>query len=144
MKSLVVKRSIVIDGQKTSVSLEDAFWESLREVAQQRGDSLSRLVTGIDASRQSANLSSALRYLFLGFTRINLFSEAKRLSSRKSLFSKAAGSASDRFANFWSEVVEARKGPCPTQAGTEKNLPVAVGPSRSPVSYPPKMVARGC
>ena len=67
MKSLVIKRSIVIDGHKTSVSLEDAFWKSLREIAHERGSSLSHLVTGIDAGRQAANLSSAIRVFVLEF-----------------------------------------------------------------------------
>ena len=41
MKSLIVKRSIVIDGHKTSVSLEDVFWNALRDIAHARGESLS-------------------------------------------------------------------------------------------------------
>jgi predicted DNA-binding ribbon-helix-helix protein len=61
------KRSIVIDGHKTSVSLEDAFWKSLREIAHECGDSLSHLVTGIDASRKNANLSSAVRIFILEY-----------------------------------------------------------------------------
>ena len=44
MKSQVVKRSIVIDGHKTSVSLEDAFWTGLREIAQAQHATLSKLV----------------------------------------------------------------------------------------------------
>jgi predicted DNA-binding ribbon-helix-helix protein len=67
MKSLVVKRSMVIDGHKTSVSLEEAFWKSLREIAHERGETLSRLVSGIDANRKNANLSSALRVFILEF-----------------------------------------------------------------------------
>jgi predicted DNA-binding ribbon-helix-helix protein len=67
MNSLVNKRSIVIGGHKTSVSLEEAFWKSLREIAHQRDETLSHLVSGIDASRQSANLSSAIRVFVLEF-----------------------------------------------------------------------------
>src|ERR1700687_4585264 len=47
MRSTVVKRSVVIAGQKTSVSLEDAFWTALREIAVARGSTLSALVTSI-------------------------------------------------------------------------------------------------
>ena len=65
MKSLVVKRSIVIDGHKTSVSLEEAFWKSLREIAHERHETLSHLVSGIDANRENANLSSAIRVFIL-------------------------------------------------------------------------------
>ena len=66
MKSTVVKRSIVITGHKTSVSLEDAFWEGLKEIADERQLTLSDLVGEIDACRQDANLSSAIRLFVLG------------------------------------------------------------------------------
>jgi predicted DNA-binding ribbon-helix-helix protein len=64
MKSQVVKRSIVIDGHKTSVSLEDAFWTGLREIAQAQDATLSKLVGEIDRTRQG-NLSSAIRLFVL-------------------------------------------------------------------------------
>ena len=67
MKSLVVKRSMLIDGHKTSICLEDAFWECLREIAHGRGNSISHLVTSIDISRETANLSSCLRVFVLEF-----------------------------------------------------------------------------
>jgi predicted DNA-binding ribbon-helix-helix protein len=69
MKSPVVKRSIVIAGHKTSVSLEDAFWKGLKEIASSRNATLSDLVASIDADRQHGNLSSALRLFVLGFYR---------------------------------------------------------------------------
>ena len=65
MKSPVVKRSIVIDGHKTSVSLEAAFWNSMKEISDGRGLTLSALVSGIDAGRQQGNLSSAIRLFVL-------------------------------------------------------------------------------
>ena len=68
MKSLVVKRSIVIGGHKTSVSLEQAFWQAFKEIAILRNMSLSELVMTIDAKR-SGNLSSAIRLFVLEFTR---------------------------------------------------------------------------
>jgi predicted DNA-binding ribbon-helix-helix protein len=61
MKSLVVKHSIAIDGHKTSVSLEEAFWNGLKEIATDRDLTLSELVTVINSGRLNANLSSALR-----------------------------------------------------------------------------------
>lgn len=67
MRSTVVKRSVVIAGHKTSVSLEDAFWKSLREIAGDRGITLSNLVTSIDVERQQGNLSSCLRLFVLDF-----------------------------------------------------------------------------
>jgi predicted DNA-binding ribbon-helix-helix protein len=66
MKSPVVKRSIVIHGHKTSVSLEDAFWQGLKEIAGGRQMTLTDLVTAIDQERQHGNLSSALRLFVLG------------------------------------------------------------------------------
>jgi predicted DNA-binding ribbon-helix-helix protein len=65
MKSPVVKRSIVIAGHKTSVSLEDAFWRSLKEIAVGRHTTLSDLVAAIDTGRQHGNLSSAIRLFVL-------------------------------------------------------------------------------
>ena len=65
MKSTVVKRSIVLAGQKTSVSLEDAFWEGLKDIAKARRITLSDLVGGIDAQREQGNLSSAIRLFVL-------------------------------------------------------------------------------
>ena len=61
LKSRVIKRSIVVAGHKTSVSLEDVFWYALRSIAQNRGLHLSKLVGSIDAERQHGNLSSAIR-----------------------------------------------------------------------------------
>lgn len=65
MKSPVVKRSIVIAGHKTSVSLEDAFWDALKEIAAARRLTLSDLVATIDSSRTQGNLSSAIRLFVL-------------------------------------------------------------------------------
>jgi predicted DNA-binding ribbon-helix-helix protein len=61
LKSRVVKRSLVVGGHKTSVSLEDAFWLELRAIAQSLGVHLSQLVGSIDLERQHSNLSSAIR-----------------------------------------------------------------------------------
>ena len=65
MKSTVVKRSIVVAGHKTSVSLEDAFWKGLKDIAKARRVTLSDLVGGIDTDREHGNLSSALRLFVL-------------------------------------------------------------------------------
>jgi predicted DNA-binding ribbon-helix-helix protein len=65
MKSPVIKRSIVIAGHKTSISLEDAFWHSLKEIAAERCTTLSDLVASVDSGRRHGNLSSALRLFVL-------------------------------------------------------------------------------
>ena len=72
MKSLVVKRSIVVSGHKTSVSLEDAFWTGIKEIASGRNITLSDLVTAVDSERQQGNLSSAIRLFVLDFYRSQL------------------------------------------------------------------------
>jgi len=72
MKSLVVKRSIMVAGHKTSVSLEDAFWEGLKEIARGRNTTLSELVGAIDSERWHGNLSSAIRLFVLYFYRNKL------------------------------------------------------------------------
>jgi len=72
MKSLVVKRSIVVSGHKTSVSLEDAFWSGIKEIASGRNITLSNLVTTVDSDRQQGNLSSAIRLFVLDFYRNQL------------------------------------------------------------------------
>jgi predicted DNA-binding ribbon-helix-helix protein len=72
MKSPVVKRSIVIAGHKTSVSLEDAFWTALKEIAGNREMTMSELVASIDQDRRHGNLSSAIRLFVLDHYRSQL------------------------------------------------------------------------
>ncbi|GAB5445945.1 ribbon-helix-helix domain-containing protein [Gymnodinialimonas sp.] len=56
------KRSLTLQGHRTSVSLEDAFWAELQSIAQERGQSMNALVAEIDAARGvSAGLASAIR-----------------------------------------------------------------------------------
>ena len=79
MKSSVVKRSIVINGHKTSVSLEDAFWTDLKTIARAQQVTLSELVTKIDGAREQNNLSSAIRLFVLRHFR----SEDRRMDVAK-------------------------------------------------------------
>ncbi|HUA51872.1 MAG TPA: ribbon-helix-helix domain-containing protein [Candidatus Sulfotelmatobacter sp.] len=60
----IVKRSVVIAGHQTSVSLEHAFWNALKQAAARRGVTINDLVTRIDSQRQG-NLSSAIRVFLL-------------------------------------------------------------------------------
>jgi predicted DNA-binding ribbon-helix-helix protein len=94
MKSPVVKRSIVIAGHKTSVSLEDAFWKGLKDIASVRDMTLSELVAAIDSERQHGNLSSAIRLFVLDFYR-NQLSDHKtaREGPRDAIEARAASSA---------------------------------------------------
>ena len=61
MSDGIRKRSVLIAGHATSVSLEAEFWEALREIAGARGLSLNALISEIDSTRSGRNLSSALR-----------------------------------------------------------------------------------
>jgi predicted DNA-binding ribbon-helix-helix protein len=66
MKSAgVVKRSVSIAGHSTSVSLEEAFWDALREIARERASSVQALIGEIDSRRAGQNLSSAIRVFVL-------------------------------------------------------------------------------
>ena len=65
MKSAANKRSIRLDGHKTSISLEDAFWTELKEIARFQGVTVSSLVAAIAATRKESNLSSAIRFFVL-------------------------------------------------------------------------------
>jgi predicted DNA-binding ribbon-helix-helix protein len=69
MKSAIIKRSVSLAGHKTSISLEDAFWNYLREVAESRGVSVSVIVAEIQAQDRQTNLSSAIRLFVLEHAR---------------------------------------------------------------------------
>ena len=69
MKSLIRKHAIVINGRKTSISIEDAFWDSLNEIASARGTSVANVISLIDAHHPNTNLSSAIRVTALEFYR---------------------------------------------------------------------------
>jgi predicted DNA-binding ribbon-helix-helix protein len=76
--SLVVKRSIVVGGHRTSVSLEDDFWKTLKEIAHGHRVTLSDLVGSIDSQRAHGNLSSTLRLFVLNHYRQRNSVEADR------------------------------------------------------------------
>jgi predicted DNA-binding ribbon-helix-helix protein len=65
MKTTVFKRSVIIHGHKTSVSLESEFWHCVRQIAAREGTTISDLVSGIDRTRGDSNLSSAIRLFVL-------------------------------------------------------------------------------
>ena len=69
MNSAIVKRSVSLGGHKTSISLEDAFWNYLKEIAEGRGVSVSIIVAEIQAQDRRTNLSSAIRLFVLDFYR---------------------------------------------------------------------------
>jgi predicted DNA-binding ribbon-helix-helix protein len=68
-KSTIVKRSIVIDGHKTSISLEDQFWAELKVIAAEKDVTRSELISMVDHDRQRGSLSSALRLFVLAWYR---------------------------------------------------------------------------
>ena len=95
MKSTVLKRSIVIDRHKTSISIEDAFWAGLKDIARERAVTLSVLVASIDTGRiEGSNLSSAIRVFILDHFRTRL-DKASRRENATGHGAKAAGAVSN-------------------------------------------------
>ena len=94
MKSPVVKRSIVIAGHKTSVSLENAFWMALKEIAIGRNKTLSDLVGEIDTGRPHGNLSSAIRLFVLDHYRAQINGHTIESSDQKPLMVISAAATS--------------------------------------------------
>jgi predicted DNA-binding ribbon-helix-helix protein len=94
MKSPVVKRSIVIAGHKTSVSLEDAFWRGLKEIAITRRMTLSDLVGAIDSERQHGNLSSAIRLFVLDYYQARSNGDGERRPAPGEIMMAPAAAAS--------------------------------------------------
>jgi predicted DNA-binding ribbon-helix-helix protein len=90
MKSPVMKRSIVLAGHKTSVSLEEAFWNGMKDISGQRNVTLSELVGEVDTKRQQGNLSSAIRLFVLDYFKTRAAGEAAPHSSPSSRRSLAA------------------------------------------------------
>jgi len=74
--SAVIKRSLIVGGHKTSVSLEDAFWTELRAIAHGLGVHLSQLVGSIDLERRHSNLSSAIRLFVLEYCKHTTYDDA--------------------------------------------------------------------
>jgi predicted DNA-binding ribbon-helix-helix protein len=70
IKSLVVKQSVRVNGQNSSVSLEGAFWNALKEIAVAQNISTNALVSKIDTERKNANLSSAIRVYIIEHYRL--------------------------------------------------------------------------
>jgi len=68
----VLKRSVSIAGHRTSISLEEPFWEGLREIAERETISVQALIGRIDAERGEQNLSSAIRVFVLNDVRSRL------------------------------------------------------------------------
>ena len=68
LKTLICKRSVILGGRKTSVSIENEFWDGLREIAVSQRLSIAELVTQIARNRDNINLSSSIRlYVFNHF-----------------------------------------------------------------------------
>ena len=78
MKSHIIKRSVVIRGHKTSVSLEQPFWDAFRGIAESERVSTSALLRKVDAERNQANMSSAIRVFVLRHMRTLANAEQRR------------------------------------------------------------------
>jgi predicted DNA-binding ribbon-helix-helix protein len=78
MGRAVKKRALVVGGRNTSVSLEDAFWKGVRDIANERGLTMAGMVELINARREQNNLSSAVRLFVLGFYRERVAEQRQR------------------------------------------------------------------
>lgn len=68
MSARPVKRSLTLRGHRTSVSLEDAFWQAFREIAEAKGRAINDLAAEIDTERGTeSGLASAIRVYVLKF-----------------------------------------------------------------------------
>ena len=65
-KTALRKRSVLISGHQTSISIEDAFWSELKSIRKQKNKSLNQIIGEVD-ERRSGNLSSALRVFILNY-----------------------------------------------------------------------------
>jgi len=74
------KRSIVVNGHKTSITLEDAFFGALKEISKHRRSTLAEIITEVHRTRGEGNLSSALRVFVLDFYRSEAASASPQLS----------------------------------------------------------------
>ena len=89
IKSRGIKRTIYIDGRKTGVSIEDAFWSTLQEIAHAQGATVAQTVTEIDKLRRGGTLSGAIRLFVLEVYRKQLF-DLKEGRITESIFWAAA------------------------------------------------------
>lgn len=69
MQDIPKKRSLTLKGHRTSISLEDAFWSALNDIANKQTKSISELVELIDENRGEAGLSSTIRIYILQYYR---------------------------------------------------------------------------
>jgi predicted DNA-binding ribbon-helix-helix protein len=100
MKSSIVKHSVIVGGHRTRISLEAAFWTALKDIAYERRDSLRHLISSINAERQSANLSSALRVFILEFYKDRFVRQGavfgqREIKRRRPWFTGAGSSKAD-------------------------------------------------
>ena len=100
MKSVVIKRSILSNGRKTSVSLENEFWDALHEIADRRKIALSTLVEQINKERENINLSSAIR--------VFVFNQLRPLNGKKAEPGPHSSRPRAGTPNLWARAVECR------------------------------------
>jgi predicted DNA-binding ribbon-helix-helix protein len=93
MKSLVVKRSVVVAGHKKSVSLEEAFWKSLEDIASYQDMTVSTLLAAIDSERYQGTLSSAIRLFVINFYREQLDIQERNEAIQEAIGRSVPGSS---------------------------------------------------
>jgi len=93
MKSAIVKRSVVLNGHKTSVSLEQQFWDIVRLLAAREQITVSALLRLVDDARTQSNLSSAVRVYVLEQVRAQAGSAFERRPPANMSYAPSLGAA---------------------------------------------------
>lgn len=90
MDSTIIKHSVRVRGRKTSITLEPAFWDVIREAAKAKGVTVAALVSQVDRERTGGNLSSALRVFALGLFRKDL-TEVEHIPAHSAAMASTVG-----------------------------------------------------
>jgi predicted DNA-binding ribbon-helix-helix protein len=85
LRSLVLKRSVLVGRHRTSISLEDIFWNELRAIAKKSNIHLSQLISQIDAEREHCNLSSAIRMFVFQYRAAKIGSDEQTMKDNKQI-----------------------------------------------------------
>jgi len=90
-KSTIIKRSVVLSGKKTSLSVEDEFWTGLKEIATAQGTTISEILTTLSSGRKQGNFSSCLRLFVLDYyvQKARVFTQRKETEEGPAVFISA-------------------------------------------------------
>jgi predicted DNA-binding ribbon-helix-helix protein len=134
------KRIIILDGCKTTVSLEDSYWSGLKEIARCQGVSVAKLIGDIRDARRENNLSSAIRIFVLE----HFQNKIKQAASPHSACAVAIASTFRNAAVYVDRILKGEKpGDPPVQSPTKYQLVINLKTSKTlGLTVPPTLLAR--